>query len=480
MKQLFQTLLVCFFPFSLAAQLLSRPEIDRDAAALHRLLTRTHPAPYAYISRDSLEHLLSEMTRFDGDSLPLREWEHRVRLVLIQVGCGHTYVAGNPRLKPAKDPAVFPLRTFTDGQNLWLLGSADTSGKAPRIPVGAQVDFLNGRRAADVVERLRRHQPSDGYNHTFGLRTVNSGLFFNYLHRKYFPADSVVDIVWHDSLGGTFTSTVRAVPVSRLSEPPVAPPDSARHILFHTRRHEQQFYFHPQHPDVGVLQIKAFHGRGSRVYRRAFREMKRRHTRALVIDVRNDLGGNFSSSVSIVRYVADERFQVVLSRPIRRTWRHQPLKTTLGRVGALFKFDVLNFSPRWVRNGHFFYRLKYRPRRHNHFDGQVLVLTNGWSFSASSLMSAYVQAKCHRATVIGEETGGGARSNNGMQIPRFVLPASHLRLRIPQYNLDYRLGPDQGKGVVPDVPVRYTPADVLADRDLEMETALKLIEASKH
>jgi C-terminal processing protease CtpA/Prc len=258
----------------------------------------------------------------------------------------------------------------------------------------------------------------------------------------------------------------------------VAPPDSTRKVLFRTKRGEQQFYFHPQYPDVGVLQIKEFHGRGNRVYRKAFREMHRRHTTSLVIDVRNNLGGSFSGSMNVARYVADESFQVRLSRPVWRTWRHQPLKTTLGRVGAIFKFDLLNLSPRWVRHGRFYYRLKFRPRHRHHFDGQVVVLTNGWSFSASSLMATYVQTKCHRATVVGEETGGGARSNNGMQIPKFVLPASHIRLRIPQYNLDYRLGPDEGRGVLPDVPVHYGPAEVLAGRDLAWEAALQVLKKS--
>ena len=120
------------------------------------------------------------------------------------------------------------------------------------------------------------------------------------------------------------------------------------------------------------------------------------------------------------------------------------------------------------------YRLRYKPNRRVHFDGQVLLLTNGLSFSASSQTATYLKAVSNTIS-IGEETGGGAFANNGMQIPAFKLPASGLRIRVPQYHLDYRLGTDNGHGVMPDIPVQYQIEDVLNDRDLEWEAALRWI-----
>jgi hypothetical protein len=459
----------------LIGQTITREEALRDVAALRRILFKDHPAPTAYVSRDSIERRLEALTISKEDTYDLRRWEWSIRDLLTIVGCGHTYMSTNPRIKPAKNPKVFPFRVFsTDGQ-VWVRQCLDST-QASSIPVGAELLQFNNYPVTDVLRRIQLHQPSDGYNQTLWHRLANKDIFFNFLHRKYFPTDSVLTVRWRGTDGEEHTSVVNAVPDNKLQYSPSAPRDTQIQILYSTGKGKQYFYVHPANPKVGVLRIASFKGKGNRLYRRAFRYMNRHDLEHLVIDVRDNLGGDFGSCVNLARYVVDSSFKMRLSRPVFRTWRHQPFMNHPKRLGSFFLFDIVNTNPRWIRHGRVHYKLKYRPRRKNHFDGPTYVLTNGFSFSASSLMAAYIQAKSD-ATIIGQETGGGARSNNGMQIPRFILPGSGIKLNIPQMNLDYRLGKDEGRGVIPDIMTKYSIQDILEQRDLEWEAVWKQIKS---
>ncbi len=82
-------------------------------------------------------------------------------------------------------------------------------------------------------------------------------------------------------------------------------------------------------------------------------------------------------------------------------------------------------SPAKKRDGYFhfgyFERKRFKPKKKNHFDGTVYILTGGNTFSASTL---FTQAVKHQKNVVvtGEETGGGAYGNNAWLIPDITLP----------------------------------------------------------
>jgi C-terminal processing protease CtpA/Prc len=135
---------------------------------------------------------------------------------------------------------------------------------------------------------------------------------------------------------------------------------------------------------------------------------------------------------------------------------------------------LLRVFPPKIKHGKTYRTIKYKPSKKRHYNGQVFVLINGMSFSASSQTATFLKENSN-AIIIGEETGGGSRAINGMQIPVLRLPESRLLIHIPQVHLKYQLGKDEGKGVMPDIPIHYTLDDVLAHKKLEWEAVLNWI-----
>jgi C-terminal processing protease CtpA/Prc len=119
-----------------------------------------------------------------------------------------------------------------------------------------------------------------------------------------------------------------------------------------------------------------------------------------------------------------------------------------------------------------------QPAEHR-FDGDVYILTNGWTFSTA----ADVATVAHHnglATFIGEETGGGYDGNTSGDSSGIGLPSAKFTGRVQKWmyttaNVGHEF---PGRGVIPHHHVRPDVQDTLAGRDVELEKAVELM-ASK-
>jgi C-terminal processing protease CtpA/Prc len=83
----------------------------------------------------------------------------------------------------------------------------------------------------------------------------------------------------------------------------------------------------------------------------------------------------------------------------------------------------------------------------------------------------------HRATIVGEETGGAYAGNSAGEFVAITLPETQLKVVVPleEFVMAVR-GPDRkDRGVIPDIPVVPTIDDVLAGTDPELAATLAAI-----
>jgi C-terminal processing protease CtpA/Prc len=116
----------------------------------------------------------------------------------------------------------------------------------------------------------------------------------------------------------------------------------------------------------------------------------------------------------------------------------------------------------------------------NNFNGQIYILTGGYSFSATTLFAAAVKGQ-ENVNIVGEETGGGYYGNNGVFITEMVLPHSKLRVRVPLFrivnNIHY---PKNGRGVLPDIEVKPNAETIRLNKDPKMKKVIELIMQRKN
>ncbi|MFU1858762.1 S41 family peptidase [Sphingobacterium sp. NGMCC 1.201703] len=115
---------------------------------------------------------------------------------------------------------------------------------------------------------------------------------------------------------------------------------------------------------------------------------------------------------------------------------------------------------------------KSKPHRYR---GRLFVLIDGGTFSAASLIATNLKAG-KRAIFVGEETGGAAGGTVAGYLPVLKLPNSHLRWRFGLMNIKpYFQVAEEGRGVMPDVPVVRSIDDVITGKDPVMDKVLKSI-----
>ena len=153
----------------------------------------------------------------------------------------------------------------------------------------------------------------------------------------------------------------------------------------------------------------------------------------LIIDLRNNQGGFMMYGVYVMRWLMDSTFNYI---------------DKIERVHRTSSNERIYKS---VNTGRF---KSVKPYKHN-YGGNVIILTNGGTFSNSSIFTTQMQ-RYGRAVVMGEETGGSSSQLTGsfgvhrpLIMPNSKIELSHINYRIV-VNKDV---PYSGKGVIPDIAI---------------------------
>ena len=147
-----------------------------------------------------------------------------------------------------------------------------------------------------------------------------------------------------------------------------------------------------------------------------------------------------------------------------------------GHISAIVKHKV-DKVVRLVKNDSIFHiTIQNRVREKNHYNGKLYILIDGGCFSATAYTAAFLK-KHKRGLFIGEETGGGEKGCNAMVMNYLELPNTKLRYRFPFFRVEHNVTPQAiGRGVFPDVNIKYDKKSRLEDKDLEMEKVRMVVE----
>ena len=229
--------------------------------------------------------------------------------------------------------------------------------------------------------------------------------------------------------------------------------------------------------NTAIITLNTFSSGGLRkFYRQTFRYIKDAGITNVILDIRSNGGGKINLSTLLTRYVTRSHFKVAdtafaVAKSLRPYSRY--IKGAfINNLGLLFltkkRADGLYHFGHWERKF-------YQPKASNHFGGDLYVLTNGQTFSASSLFCNAVKGQ-PGIKLVGEETGGGWYGNNGILIPDITLPATHLRVRLPLFRLvQYNHVVKDGRGVMPDIYISTNYEALVKGFDKKMQVVMEMI-----
>jgi len=456
-------------PFDIGTKY-SVKQVLEDIDYTEKYLTKFHPDPFRYISKDSLHaFVLTIKAKIDT---PLTEMQIRfcIKQIVAKIGCGHTDVSSSKHYAKAVQKlnrAIFPLNTFlADTSHLYVLNNLS---KDSSISVGDEIISIDKRPVKTILKRIYTTYTTDGYNETYktkGIRYDNFKYYYSFcygFHTPYF-----VDI--KDDKGKITRHTLDAL--SSLKDTVILPKkDSVTYI----RQTKKCKYFITKDPKpIAVIDIDGFSGgHWRRFMRRTFKDIRKKNITNLVIDLRDNGGGKIALGMNFLSYLIHKPTTLSFDRkpnllPLNFRFKMDPFTRI---TPLLFCFRLQDF-PKNGRLRHYIFTL---PKHRNAYKGNTYVMINGKSFSMSCIAASYLKYKGN-ATMIGEETGGNIKGSNAVISGKLILPNTKAKIFVPIYHIYHHLDVENnGHGIMPDYPTFYSKKDILNGVDVDLNKVKELV-----
>ena len=178
----------------------------------------------------------------------------------------------------------------------------------------------------------------------------------------------------------------------------------------------------------------------------------------LIIDIRENGGGNPVFSVYLLRYLFNQPFtQAREGRVVKNAAEDDLIKRTRKK-----------WYP-WYGIG------KFKPKRKN-YSGNVYVLISGGTFSAAVEFGSTLR-KYERAIFIGEETGGNPiiMAGNYLKEGRKLKHTGIMHYSGIICTIYDDLKSNNGRGIIPEYPVQTQLEDIISTNDKCIEKAISVI-----
>ncbi len=490
-------------------------DLQDDVDAIYKQLRKHHPRLYQYSSKETLDFKFDSLKNTIVKPITSQEFYEKLAPVVREVRQGHiSVVPPKEKFTKAERKALnkkkfelYELDFEYLDDALWVAGARTDSAL-----IGSEVLKIDGEYPADLITKYQNQIASDGYNTTLYNRAISKGFTRLYYRDKGFLDSVPLTFKLRDSV---FTRVLKRVDKNKKSDSVQKPKDSTtvkpltkterkaakvaqkekrklnKKLGYNPSRKEYIRNFNYLNDAVAIMKIRGFSdGPYKEFYNESFEKLDSLDTPYLILDLRDNGGGRIGEIEYLFSYLAQEPYQfinkseVTTRVPFMTFAMANGSPTGLKIVSAILSPIIVthNLLKTQKVNDTLYYKFKYskiRQPKDNNFKGQVYVLINGNSFSASSIISTNLKA-LNLATFVGEETGGAYNGTVAGICKYYTLPNSLVKIRfgLMQIESPYKTEPD-GYGIKPDVYIVPTHEDRLNGKDPELEWILMDIEKDK-
>ena len=232
-------------------------------------------------------------------------------------------------------------------------------------------------------------------------------------------------------------------------------------VIKNEKTTEESFYYRQVNKDTGFLYVGHFDIEPSKFedfVDGSFATINSQNIKNLIIDVRDNTGGNTDTVTYLARHLANKPFRLISRLTEKLNPDNRGLFNYKGEVG-----DMLTSA--WEE-------WEEPVTEESRFKGKTFLLISPITYSAGIVFATTLKDN-HFAILIGQETGGFA--NQTAQGNLFNLPHSELRAYITTRLLVRPSGDTEITGVKPHYQTAVSKQSLRQSRDVEVEKALELI-----
>lgn len=470
---LFTLILGLTLNVSLIAQTLTPEQLQTDFTRFRTALNEAHPEMYRYTPKPVFDSLFTATAAQLNRSMTQQEFYITMMPLLVALRDGHIkwIVAGKDEHYPFSTEKLFPLKLYFLNEKVWIVGDYGQSS----VPEGAALMSINGKPVAEIVQTLLPSMTfADG--NRIGGKLEDLNRYFSGYYATFLGAPD------------TFTVTYRmGTEEKTVTLPAVTEKIIKAYVEAHKPAPQKPFRLTFTDKQTAVMTIEGFFTEGNGLKYKsflqdAFREVRAKGIQNLVLDLRDNEGGEEPLGVLLYSYLARKPFRYYDYISVRQKKKYSfPAWTS--KLYRMAKFIVVKKRG----DGYVFTAqrgLKVTKPQKDAYLGKLYVLLNGNSFSVTTEFAARLHAdrlsRPGGATFIGQETGGGYKLNSSGIFTITQLPNSKIDLGIGMFGFhmaNVANYPYTDRGIIPDHLVAPTADDMLKHHDRVMDFTLKLIQS---
>ncbi len=443
---------------------------------MRKALEEAHPGLYRYSTKAEMDGVFDAQRAKLNRSMKKTEFMEVVGATLAAIRCGHTsWKPDDETQNEMENARLCPLQMLIEGEQ-WKVLSNNTADDQTIRP-GMEVLEINGHQMKDILLRFSPMESADGDIETGKRRRFGSrfGLYYWWLVEQA----EVFTVKARDGAGTTVMATLAGVteieqkqnenPVNAALKPIIGKLNWSRENL------ALRFL---KDPEVAQIRIRNFVGRDYPQWiEETFKNLREKRTKALIIDLRGNGGGDDMYGAMLVSYLTNQPFRYFDHIEIKTTTPSfkEHLDWSAAREDTLREGTTPNPAGGYLATAKLHQGVVEQAPGEHPFLGKVFVLIDGGTFSTAADFCA-VTHHLKRATFIGEETGGGYYGNNSGMLTMLSLPNSKLKIRMPMYEYWNAVPGYDGKrrGTIPEYKVETKIENQLSGVDEQLELALKL------
>lgn len=455
-------------------RLLTKKELQQDLTELREILNNYYPSLYQFASKESIDSTFKEITKSIQNPITEIDFFKLLHKVFTKIGDGHSKLDLSEGLHSFSKENIkkLPFEIQINNNQVYIV---DNFSEQKEIPNGSRIIAINGIPIEEIIEELTNYVTSDGYNQTIKYYRVADRFRFLLSLILGSQDNAELDLLYpnqHEIL----SRQIALVPDSYI----------ANEIAGKEGKAKEAFAFKVI-DSIGLLNILSFDYDESfeGFIDSTFIQIEKQNIKDLILDLRDNGGGYENHGVHLYSYLSNESFQFYERYEVQMEPNQDSFPNTenidsyetLMFLSSIISKDekgrnvVTDFESTWQKNPDSLYQPK-----NNAFKGNLYVLINGGSFSATAEVCSLLDSNGN-TIFIGEETGGGYYGNTSGISCNVILPNSRLRANLPliKYVLSIENIGEYGRGIVPDLGIIPNGIDINKGRDKVLNSTFELI-----
>ncbi|MEZ2337378.1 S41 family peptidase [Mucilaginibacter sp. RCC_168] len=417
------------------------PELlQQDFTALRDTLQKIHAGLYRYKSKAEMDRLFDRY--FKELDHPMNEVAYFAIISQLISGIedGHTecFLPKDFINQFITQVKLFPIQPRFIGNNAYV------PCNTRELPAGTEIISIDHRSIGTIRKRLFEHLSSDGRIQTEKYVKVNDGHDpFAYLYNVVYGIKENFEIKYKTVGGATAVKTIAAGYFKNMECPPPGRVIPNRYL---------ELAYQPG--NVAVMTIRTFANEYlvqtkenlADFLAASFKELENKKIGSLIIDLRENGGGDDSNGALLYSYLTDHPFAYYAS---------------------------LSSTTKAIKDHPDLVELQ-QPHKGN-YKGKVVFLTSGKSFSGAAEFSSIARSN-NRGVFVGEETGGGYYGNTSGNKITFFLPNTQIKVNIPvfKYVMAVKKTKHKDRGTIPDYLIVQSMNDIIQHQDVQMNFAIEI------